>query len=202
MRCCLHPEERVLQRLGKVEWAHRSARRPRKAPVLASRCDAPQHEGAGARRILAERSQRMLARVVPAKAGTHNHGLWLWVPALRPLRGRRPGRRSFGLREHQLAAVRNDRRGSVIVSGLLFTMTFATPTCRPHRALKIMQGNTLADVPLKPPSHSSRSSIDLARRVVVVSSACWCACCEANRTAPAEFKALLRPTVTCTSFHT
>src|SRR5262245_49635420 len=54
---------------------HRSARRPRKAPVLASRCDAPQHEGAGARRILAERSQRMLARVVPAKAGTHNHGL-------------------------------------------------------------------------------------------------------------------------------
>src|SRR5258708_8371997 len=35
-------------------------------------------------------------RVVPAKAGTHNHGLWLWVPALRPLRGRRPGRRSLG----------------------------------------------------------------------------------------------------------
>src|SRR5262249_19920251 len=44
---------------------HRSARRPRKAPALASRCDAPQHEGTGARRIfetnptgiLAERSQ-------------------------------------------------------------------------------------------------------------------------------------------------
>src|SRR5215813_6592879 len=35
------------------------------------------------------------ALVVPAEARTHNHGLWLWVPALRPLRGRRPGRRSF-----------------------------------------------------------------------------------------------------------
>jgi hypothetical protein len=33
-----------------------------------------------------------------------------------------------------------------MVSGLLFTMTFATPTCRPHRALKIMQGDARADV--------------------------------------------------------
>src|SRR5215831_1020433 len=76
---------------------HRSARRPPKAPVLASRCDAPQHEGAGAK--------------------------------------------------HQPAAVRNGRRGTFIVSGLLFTMTFATPTCWPHRALKIMQGHTRAGVP-------------------------------------------------------
>src|SRR5262249_39447208 len=61
--------------------------------------------------------------------------------------------------KHQLAAVRNDRRGTFIASGLLFTMTFATPTCRPHRALKIVQGHTRADVPPKPPSHSNRSSI-------------------------------------------
>ena len=49
--------------------------------------------------------------------------------------------------KHQPAGVRNDRRGSVIVSGLLFTMTFATHTCRPHCALKILQGNACAGVP-------------------------------------------------------
>jgi len=85
--------------------------------------------------------------------------------------------------EHQLAAVRNDRRGTFIVSGLLFTMTFATPTCRPHRALKIMQGNTLADAPLKPPSHSNCSSI--ARCFAVLSSVCWRDYCTAKRAAPA-----------------
>src|SRR5262249_7535234 len=42
------------------------------APALASRCAAPQHEGDG-------------ARVVPAKAGTHNRRRWLWVPALAAL---------------------------------------------------------------------------------------------------------------------
>jgi hypothetical protein len=93
--------------------------------------------------------------------------------------------------KHQPAGVRNDRRGTFIVSGLLFTMTFATPTCRPHRALKILQGNTRADVPLKPPSHSNFSSI--ARRFAVVSrGVCWCAWCAAKRTAPAGRKALLR----------
>jgi len=35
-----------------------------------------------------------------------------------------------------------------------------------------MQGDARADVPLKPLSHSSRSSIDLARRFVVLSSVC------------------------------
>jgi hypothetical protein len=49
--------------------------------------------------------------------------------------------------KHQLPAVRNNHGGSFIVSGLLFTMTFATPTCRPSRALKIMQDNTRAGVP-------------------------------------------------------
>ena len=33
---------------------------------------------------------------------------------------------------HQPAAVQNERRLSFIVCGLLFTMTFATRTCRPH----------------------------------------------------------------------
>src|SRR5262245_26725409 len=56
-------------------------------------------------------------RVVPAKAGTHNHGLWLWVPALRPLRGRRPGRRSFIKMKYQPAAVENDRWFALPVSG-------------------------------------------------------------------------------------
>jgi hypothetical protein len=80
-------------------------------------------------------------RVVPAHSasktrvnalmlGTHNHGLWLWVPALRPLRGRRPGRRSFIRTKNQPAAARKHRRPRSVVSGLLFTMTSATPTCR------------------------------------------------------------------------
>jgi hypothetical protein len=36
--------------------------------------------------------------------------------------------------EHQPAAVRNHRRHGFIVSGLLFTMNFATAACRPRRA--------------------------------------------------------------------
>ena len=77
---------------------HRSARRLWKR-LRSSCCDAPQHEGDGARRILAKQSQAGRMRVlVRAK--------------------------------HQLAAVRNDRRLRSIVSGLLFTMNGATPTCR------------------------------------------------------------------------
>src|SRR5262249_23708810 len=52
------------------------------------------------------------------------------VAALCPLRGRRPGRRSFIRTKHQPTAVGNGRRGHSIVSGLLFTMDSATPTCR------------------------------------------------------------------------
>src|SRR6516164_9512356 len=63
-------------------------------------------------------------------AGTHNHGLWLWVPALRPLHGRRSGRRSFIRTRNQPAAVGNDRWFPSPVSGLLFTGNAATPTCR------------------------------------------------------------------------
>ena len=71
------------------------------APEFATCCDAPQHEGENRRS--------------------------LWVPALAAL-----GRDDDGLvrAKHQPAAVRNDRRRNFIVSGLLFTMTFATATCR------------------------------------------------------------------------
>ena len=62
-------------------------------------------------------------------AGTHNHGLWLWVPALRPLHGRRSGRRSFIRTRNQPAAVGNDRWFPSPVSGLLFTGKIATQTC-------------------------------------------------------------------------
>src|SRR5262249_18347222 len=56
--------------------------------------------------------------------------------------------------KHQPAGVRNDRRGNFIVSGLLlFTMTFATPTCRLMERARFLQGDARADVSLKPPSH-------------------------------------------------
>src|SRR5262245_45762628 len=97
------------------------------APALASRCDAPQHEGEGAPRILAKRSQGSFG-VVPAKAGTHDHRRWLWVPAL-PSLSRGSAGTTTARAEHQPAAVRNGRRGNSIVFGLLLTMTFATPTC-------------------------------------------------------------------------
>jgi hypothetical protein len=81
----------------------------------------------------------------PSCFETHRSALRLWK-RLRP----RHAATLLSMRaraKHQPAAVRNDHRGGFIVSGLLFTMTFATPTCRPHRALKIRQGHTRADVP-------------------------------------------------------
>jgi hypothetical protein len=74
--------------------------------------------------------------VVPAKAGTHDHRRWLWVPALRPLSRASAGTTSLGGEapslgaKHQPAGARNDGRGNFVVLGLLFTMTFATRTCR------------------------------------------------------------------------
>jgi hypothetical protein len=55
--------------------------------------------------------------VVPAKAGTHNHRRWVMGPGS-PLAVARVGRDDsrFSL-EHQPAAVRNDRRRNLIVSG-------------------------------------------------------------------------------------
>jgi hypothetical protein len=60
-------------------------------------------------------------------AGTHGHRQWLWVPALAAL-GRDDDR--LARAKHQPAAVGNERRLRSIVSGLLFTMNAATPTCR------------------------------------------------------------------------
>src|SRR5262245_39267926 len=85
------------------------------APALASRCDAPQHEGEGDAHfgetnptgILAKRTQRAF-----------------WPTE--------PRRGACARAKYQPAAVRNERRRSFIVSGLLFTMRFATHTCRPH----------------------------------------------------------------------
>jgi hypothetical protein len=67
------------------------------------------------------------APVVPAKAGTRDHRRWLWVPALAAL-GRDDDRSVRA--KHQPAAVGNDHGPRSIVSGLLFTMNSATPTCR------------------------------------------------------------------------
>ena len=105
---------------------HRSARRPRKAPVLASRCDAPQHEGAGARRILAERS-------INQQLYEMTGGLPSLFPAC-SLQGMVQLTRVSRLASRSCKATR-------------------VQTCR-----------------VEPPSHSSRSSIDLARRVVVVNA--------------------------------
>jgi hypothetical protein len=69
----------------------------------------------------------------PRKRGPIITRRWLWVSALAAL-GRDDDR--LVCAKHQLAGVRNDRRRNFIVSGLLFTMTFATPTCRLHGALK------------------------------------------------------------------
>ena len=65
--------------------------------------------------------------VVPAKAGTHDHRRWLWVPALAPL-GRDDN--CLAQAKHQPAAVRNDGRRRFPVSRLLFTGSGATATCR------------------------------------------------------------------------
>src|SRR5262249_24234088 len=55
------------------------------APALASRCDAPQHEGEGRRAFGGTNPTIIWPSVVPAKAGTHHHRQWLWVPALASL---------------------------------------------------------------------------------------------------------------------
>jgi hypothetical protein len=76
-----------------------------------------------------------------------------------------PGRHRLGRAKHQPAAVRNDRGRSFIVSGLLFTMTFATPTClspdqahggncsrdRPKRARRGCKSHVVERVSWKPP---------------------------------------------------
>jgi hypothetical protein len=62
------------------------------------------------------------------KRGPIITGRGSWIPALHPLRGRRPGRRSGGATD-QPAAVRNERRLGLPLSGLFFTGNAATATC-------------------------------------------------------------------------
>src|SRR5262249_54746277 len=102
--------------------------------------------------FLAERSQplfwldetkdHLTIRVVPAKAGTHDHRQWLWGPARAAL-----GRDDDDLvqAKHHPVDARNDRRPRSIVSGLLFTMTFATRTCRSHERSNSLHGDCDGD---------------------------------------------------------
>jgi hypothetical protein len=128
---------------------HRSAAglRSMHAPL---RCDAPQHEGDGGPGILAKRTQRSFwpnepnisTRVVPARGtprrsrrggplrGPMIMGRWSWIPALATLC--RDDDQSGGVTD-QPAAVGNDRRHGLPVSGLFFTGNRATPTCPVHR---------------------------------------------------------------------
>src|SRR5262249_26594303 len=86
---------------------------------------------------------------VPSCFETHRGALGLWKhlrshPAAMLLSMRARGATHFGQTKpsgeyaclvranDQPAAVQNDRRRRFTVSGLLFTMTFATRTCRPH----------------------------------------------------------------------
>jgi hypothetical protein len=62
----------------------------------------------------------------PRKRGPMITGRWLWVRALRPLRGRRPGRQSFIRAKDQPAGAEKWRGGWLPVSGLFFTGSCAT----------------------------------------------------------------------------
>src|SRR5262245_35342601 len=77
--------------------------------------------------VVGNSAKRKPSRSSPRKRGTHNHRLWLWVPALAAL-GRDDDR--LVRAKYQPAAVRSDRWRNSIVSGLLFTMDGATETCR------------------------------------------------------------------------
>src|SRR6266446_1198687 len=87
-----HPEERACSVLLQSRTSMRASAtecalmlrdasqrsRVAEASVLASRCDAPQRGG----RTLPFGGTKCRHPVVPAKAGTHDHRRWLWVPAL------------------------------------------------------------------------------------------------------------------------
>jgi hypothetical protein len=98
------------------------------ASVLASRCDAPQHEGTETPRIAAKRVEAHVTFCCAAPQHQDRRGRGVWRneakrATLRP----RPPRRA----KNQPAGVANDRRLGSIVSGLLFTMNGATRTCEP-----------------------------------------------------------------------
>ena len=62
----------------------------------------------------------------PRESGTHNHGLWLWVPALAAL-GRDD---DFHKNGEPTCGCGNRSLVRLACSGLLFTGNAATPTCR------------------------------------------------------------------------
>jgi len=110
------------------------------APALGFRCEAPQHEG---EEHFGETKPRPLWPSVSSPRGAPRDARVAGTPLRGPMitaggYGSRLSLRSAGTTialvqaKHQLAAVRNDRRRNFIVFGLLFTMRFATHTCRPH----------------------------------------------------------------------
>src|SRR5262249_42667155 len=106
---------------------HRSAAESVHAPVLASRCDAPQHEGQRARRILTERTQP-----VPLGSSPRKRGPMITASAY----GSRLSLRWAGTTMAWFERRTNLRLWETIaglrfpVSGLFFTGNAATPTCR------------------------------------------------------------------------
>ncbi len=98
------------------------------ASVLASRCDAPQHEGTETPRIAAKRVEAHVTFccAAPQHQGRRGRGVWRNEAKRATLRPRPPRRA-----KNQPAGVANDRRLGSIVSGLLFTMNGATRTCEP-----------------------------------------------------------------------
>src|SRR5262249_32269711 len=121
----------------------------------------------GEPRILAKRTQRILLESSPRKRGPMITAGGYGSRLSPRFREGRPGRQPVQSWQNQPAAVQNQRRLSFIVCGLLFTMTFATRTCRPHWARKIFQGNICVDMVVEPRSHSNGSSIHRARCVAV-----------------------------------
>src|SRR6266568_8191987 len=98
------------------------------ASVLASRCDAPQHEGTETPRIAAKRVEAHVTFccAAPQHQGRRGRGVWRNEAKRATLRPRPPRRA-----KNQPAGVANDRRLGSNVSGLLFTMNGATRTCEP-----------------------------------------------------------------------
>jgi hypothetical protein len=114
------------------------------ASALASCCDAPQHEGEGRRVVPAKgtprQQKRVYARLRRAMrrgdpvAGTHNHRRWLWVPALPSLsRGSAGTTIAWSAQSTNLRVCETGAGAISLLWGCSFTMTFATPTCRPRR---------------------------------------------------------------------
>jgi hypothetical protein len=161
MRCCPHPEERAC--------ASASAKSNARARVS-------KDEDAGARRILAERTQRVLLRSSPRKRGPIIIRRWLWVPAL-------AGRRPFGSREAPTCGCTKRSQGQChcfrIVIYNDFCNSDVSAASRAQDFCKATRSQTCRFIHRASPSHRGVR---------------WRACCAAKRTAPERCKAVLRPT--------